>query len=237
MKQTQILKLMALAMIVGVGLAGCGGGGGGEETEAPPPGSEASVVTAPSSTSVGPPTTVIGPGVTVTTLDRQASGLEAATQAEALDRAQADANRIPLPPEMLSAIRIYLDARENAISYTQATPASWVDQAAQVMTPGLYAKNKSMAASGSPGEPWRVAHQMRFAVKTQLGVCSFKEMSPSDPVVICELTDTTVDATGKAVSASVLPFGWPYNGLVKPPPVLGMTNAGGKWLVRSDGLS
>lgn len=135
-----------------------------------------------------------------------------------------------------AALDGYLTARENAVSFNQKKPFSWVNQAKPHITGGFYKALMKDATKGLGGVyGWEEAHTGGIAVKTVVS-CKTNPEAPSSPTTfsaMCTVVDSVVDKHGKPYPLAQVPPQWPYAGK-QPIALLAMTKTGNKWLVSSD---
>lgn len=146
------------------------------------------------------------------------------------------------PPEvadpsktMVKSATTYLTARENAVSYKQKDPDSWLDQAKPAMTDEGLKKMSAAFKSARPDATWDEAHSNGLSVKVTLD-CSVQKQGAGGKSVQwlqCGVTDRTMGKDGKPLPLSKLPSTWPYSGK-QPQALLQMKKQGGKWLVNND---
>lgn len=137
---------------------------------------------------------------------------------------------------MIAVAQAYLDGRESASSFYQATPTSWLAEVYPLLIPG-FAQSLATAATGaSPGFAWTLEHQRRWQVTTSVSCRLDVEATPSPAplaVLRCVVADRTEDGAGHAVPASALPRSWPFEG-PQPLAYVVLQNQGARWLVAGD---
>ena len=129
----------------------------------------------------------------------------------------------------------YLAARENAISYTHATPRDWLTDVRPVMTPAGW-QRLAASVGDRGGFPATTARTRKWSVRVTVE-CRHNPDAGVAPrgtaTLTCAVTDRTVDAAGVPVPVKNLPGIWPYDG-PQPPALLAMRTVDGRWLVDAD---
>lgn len=140
--------------------------------------------------------------------------------------------------QMLSAATGYINAYENAYSYYQTSPRTWMTQARPFMSPQAFTTlSQSISpVSNQDSYEYSTTHQYKWKVASSVTCVPDQEVATTNPTIytlICTVTDQTVDATGQPVTASALPPVWSLNGS-QPAIILAMVNNGQSWLVNED---
>ena len=141
----------------------------------------------------------------------------------------------PADPALSAAAGRYLQARENAISYTHPTPRDWLRQAGPAMTSTGWARLAASLGDGG-GFPADTARAHRWSVQATVACRTDPDAPSATPTVatvLCAVTDRTVDAAGRPVPAKDLPGLWPYTG-PQQPALLVLRRLDGSWLVDDD---
>lgn len=146
----------------------------------------------------------------------------------------------PPPPALQAVATAYLTARENTNSYFQASPESWSSALQQYTTSQEYAILNQPLPPGisvnSGGYVYNIMHMNHWKVNVQ-AVCFISsegaQSNTSTQAITCNITDTTVTATGTPVPTAQLPNIWHYQGTATPATLL-VINQGGTWKVAKD---
>lgn len=138
-------------------------------------------------------------------------------------------------PALSAVAAHYLQARENAISYTHPTPRDWLREVWPAMTPTGWAR-LSASLGDRGGFPAAAARAHRWSVQATVACRHDPEAPPATGAqitVVCAVTDRTVDVAGIPVAAKELPGLWPYT-RPQQPALLVLRRDGGRWLVDDD---
>jgi len=138
-------------------------------------------------------------------------------------------------PALSALAAHYLQARENAISYTHPTPRDWLREVWPAMTPTGWAR-LSASLGDRGGFPAAAARAHRWSVQATVACRHDPEAPPAtgaQVTVVCAVTDRTVDVAGIPVAAKELPGLWPYT-RPQQPALLVLRRDGGRWLVDDD---
>jgi hypothetical protein len=140
------------------------------------------------------------------------------------------------PEDATEVAKKYIGYRENAMSWDQETPRSWLAQAKPLMTDDGYADvSEGYSDEGSAGYAWSLSHESGYAVKVAVE-CQVPSAAGSteDAVTLqCAVTDQVVDKSGKPLPITKIPTAWPYAG-PQQPALLSMVRDGGDWLIDDD---
>lgn len=137
--------------------------------------------------------------------------------------------------EIQEAATRYLAAREDAISYTHASPRDWLAQARPVMTNGGW-QRLSSSVGDRGGFPAATARAHTWKVNVTVLCEHNPDAGPATNTAVtltCTLTDRTTDAAGVPIPTKDLPRIWAYDG-PQPPALLALRKVRGRWLVDAD---
>lgn len=141
--------------------------------------------------------------------------------------------------DVTTVARKYVEVRENAQSYYQKTPRSWLSQMKPLVSATLYAKMKrdaSGAQNGNLGNVWATAHARKLTVHV-VSKCQVNNQggpnTASRKFLTCTVNDKPADKDGKVLPLTQIPPNWPYAG-AQAAAQLDMRKEKGRWVVNAD---
>lgn len=151
-------------------------------------------------------------------------------------KAQKEMSAGDLDSKQMSAVKAYLEIRENSESTRYKDPAAWESALKTVTTKaGL----KTALASYRPervSNARQVAERLGYEVKVVAGECRENPgfgSSGNQVAVQCSLTDLVTDSDGDVIKSSDVDITWPYFGKQQSPTLV-LAKESGKWLVDGD---